>query len=70
MIHDEKLELVKAITRLETKVDQLIILENRVRLLEDKENQRKGGWLVLTGLLTVAGTIGGVIASFFHSTLK
>lgn len=67
MTHDEQVDIVRAITRLETKVDQLLALERRVRYLEDKENQRKGGWVTLSALLTVSSAVGGLFVAFITS---
>lgn len=70
MTHDDEMELVRAIARLEEKVDTLDALKHRVRSLEAAENQRKGRWLTLSGLLALAGTIGGIVSSFFGNWYK
>lgn len=70
MTHENEMEVVKALARLEEKVDSLVLLELRVRTLEASENKRKGGWATLAALLTVSSSIGGVIAAVFTHTTK
>lgn len=59
-------EISKQLGSIEAKIDSLIEFrrdhEGRIKTLETMAAQAKGGWFIVTVLVTIAGCVGGFVS--------